>query len=376
MIKVIHVISDTNIGGAGRLLINYLKHFDKSKFDISVVIPSGSLLKPEIIKTGFKAIEIDGIADKSMDFSAIGKLKALFKAEKPDIVHTHSSMSAKIASYLTGVPSRFYTRHCAYDPPKYMTVFPFKNLNGFVNMTLANHIVAVADAAKENLTDTGIKDDKVTVIINGVDKLNEIDDSEKAALKAHFGTEGYFTAGIVARLEDVKGHDYFIDAAKIVYDKGYDIKFLIVGTGSEENRLKEKVKNLSLENNVIFTGFLNDVTPVFNIMDLNINCSYGTETSSLALSEGFSIGKPAVASRYGGNPYMITEGVNGFLTPVKDCEKLAEYIIKISEDKDLYKKLSDGARRLYEEKFTAEAMTKQLEVLYEKAYAEDGRKQK
>ncbi len=374
MIKVIHVLSDTNIGGAGRLLVNYLKHFDKSVFDIAVVLPKNSLLSPEVEKTGFRVIEVDGIADKSMDFSAIGILKKLFKQEKPDIVHTHSSMSAKIAAFVTGVPSRFYTRHCAYDPKKIMTVFPFKNILGAINMTLCNHIVAVAEAAKENLTDTGVKPEKVSVIINGVDALEEIDEAKKKEVKARYNIGDSFAVGIVARLEEVKGHDYFVDAAKHVKDKGYNIKFLIIGTGTKEKQLKEKVKALGLEDTVIFTGFLNDVTEAVNIMDLNINCSFGTETSSLALSEGFSLGKPAVASMYGGNPYMITEGVNGFLTPVKESEKLAECIMKIYDDKELYLELSQGAKRLYGEKFTAEVMTKQLEKLYIDAYEEDSNK--
>lgn len=374
MIKVIHVISDTNIGGAGRLLVNYLKNFDRTVFDISVILPKDSLLKPEIQSVGYRVIEIDGIADKSMDFSAIKKLKDIFKAEKPDIVHTHSSMSAKIAAWQCRVPSRFYTRHCAYDPPKYMTVFPIKNINGFINTTLSNHIVAVAEAAKENLTDTGIKPEKVTVIINGVDEVRKISEEEKREIRKSYGISDEFVCGIVARLEDVKGHRYFIDAAAKALKKNENLKFLIVGTGSQEENLKNQAKELGIEKSVIFTGFLPDVAGAINIMDLNINCSYGTETSSLALSEGFSLSKPAIASVYGGNPYMVTEGVNGYLTPIRESDVLSETILKIASDKEEYNKLSLGARELYEKKFTASAMTKQLEELYKKAYEADRRK--
>ena len=61
-----------------------------------------------------------------------------------------------------------YTRHCAYEPPKALTTFPGKQINGFINNTLSTKIIAVAQAAKENLTDTGVSDKKITVIINGV----------------------------------------------------------------------------------------------------------------------------------------------------------------------------------------------------------------
>ena len=364
MIKVIHVITDTNIGGAGRLLVNYLKNFNRDEFDIKVILPKGSMLTPEIKNVGYEAIETNGGADKSLDVAAIGEFKKIFKREKPDIVHTHSSMSAKIAAFMAGVPVRMYTRHCTYDPPKYMTVFPFKQINGAINMTLCPRIIAVAESAKKNLTDTGIKAERVDVIMNGVEELKPISDEEKRRVKNSYGIGDEFVVGIVARLEDVKGHEYFIDAAAKVIKSGRRAKFLIIGTGTQEQALKQKAKRLEIEKDVIFTGFINDVTPLVNIMDLNINCSYGTETSSLALSEGFSLGKPAIASVYGGNPYMVTEGENGFLTPIKESDELTKRIMEIMDDKQLYARLSKRARELYEQKFTARHMTRQLEDIY------------
>ena len=79
-----------------------------------------------------------------------------------------------------------------------------------------------------------------------------------------------------------------------------------------------------------------------------------------------------MATTYGGNPYMITEGVNGLLVPEKDAPAMADAVLRIMDDPELLKRLSDGARRLYREKFTARAMTEQLEALYEAAYARSG----
>ena len=79
MIKVIHILSDMNIGGAGTLLVNYLKNFDKSRFIIKIILPEGSLLTPRITALGYEVIEIEGLMDKSLDLSAIGKLKKIFK---------------------------------------------------------------------------------------------------------------------------------------------------------------------------------------------------------------------------------------------------------------------------------------------------------
>ena len=89
-IKVIEVSSDTNIGGAGKCLLTLLENFDYDKFEVKVILPENSLLKPHIDKMGIEVIEVCGIADKSLDISAVGVLKRIFKREKPDIVHTLS----------------------------------------------------------------------------------------------------------------------------------------------------------------------------------------------------------------------------------------------------------------------------------------------
>ena len=366
MIKVLHILTDTNIGGAGTLLVNYLKNFDREKFLIKVILPMGSLMKPRVEALGYGVIETKNLADKSMDVKGIFELMKIFKAEKPDIVHTHSSMSGKIAAYLTGVKSRIYTRHCAYEPPKYLTSFPGKQIIGFVNNTLSTHIVAVAEAAKENLTDTGVDERKITVIINGVEPLKMATAEEKAETRRKYGiADDDIVFGIVARLEAVKGHKYYVEAAAEIVKENPKAKFLIIGTGTEEDNLKKQVKELNIEENVIFTGFITDVASVINIMDINVNCSYGTETSSLALSEGMSLKKPAIASIYGGNPYMITHGENGLLCEKQNSKALFETMKVLMNDKEMREKMSETAYEHYKNKFTAEKMTKQLEAIYE-----------
>lgn len=366
MIKVIHLLSDTNIGGAGTLLVNYLKNFDKSRFLIKVILPEGSLLTPRIKALGYEVIEIDGLKDKSMDFGAIKTLKKIFEKEKPDIVHTHSSMSGKIAALLSGVKSRMYTRHCAYEPPKMLKTFPGKQINGFVNNTLSTKIIAVAEAAKENLTDTGVSEEKITVIINGVEPLAPLSPDKQSELRGKYGiSDSDFVFGIVARLEAVKGQQYFIKAAEKMSEKYNDVKFIIAGTGALEKEYKELAAACE---NIVFTGFVENISEIFSIINVNVNCSYGTETSSLALSEGMSLSKPAIASIYGGNPYMVEDGFNGFLCEKQNVDALFRKMEEIYLDKDKYKKMCENAYTAYNKKFTASKMTKTLEAIYEKEY--------
>ena len=368
MIKVLNILSDSNIGGAGRLLVNYLRNFDREKFDVAVVLPKDSDLKPCVEDTGFCVFEIEHGRDKSFDMKAVGEVMAVIRDWKPDVVHTHSSFYGKLAAFLCGTKSRFYTRHSAFPQPKRLTSFPGKQINGFINGILSTDIVAVAEAAKKNLTDTGVRDSKITVIINGVDEVRNTTDVEQKELKKTLGIgKETFVCGISARLEEYKGHRYLLEAAKIVSETHPDTVYLIIGGGTCENELKELARTLGISDKVIFTGFVDDVAPYYNIMDLNINCSTGTETSSLALSEGFSLSVPAVASTYGGNPYMVTDGVNGFLVPERDPVALAKKINLLIEDRGLLERLSVGAREMYEKKFTAAVMTRQLEAMYEKS---------
>lgn len=369
MIKVLNILSDTNIGGAGRLLVNYLHNFDKKKFDIAVVLPENSDLKPYVAAEGYKIYETAHGRDKSLDFAAVGDIKKIIREFRPDIVHTHSAFSGKLAAYLCGVPCRFYTRHSAFKPPHYLTSFPGKQLNGLVNNTLATDIVAVASAAMDNLTETGVEKNKITVIINGVEEMRRTPQDETRQLKESLGIpDGAFVCGISARLEEYKGHRYLLEAMKEVVSCHPDTYCLIIGDGSCRNALVAQASELGIADKIIFTGFVGDVAPYYNIMNLNLNCSTGTETSSLALSEGMSLSVPAVASTYGGNPYMITDGVNGFLVPERDPHAIAQSVIRLIKDRNLLAELSAGARLMYEQKFTARAMTKQLEELYEKSY--------
>ena len=365
-IKILHVLTDTNIGGAGTLLVNYLHCFNKEKYDISVCLPNTSALIPLVEAEGYRVIPLEHGHDKSFEMSALSEYTKIFRREKPHIVHTHSAFSAKLAAFLAGVKSRIYTRHCAFEMPKKLTTFPGKQINGFINNTLATQIVAVATAAKDNLTETGVSEKKITVIINGVMPVRKATEAEKTALREKLGIkEDAFVCGIPARLEHYKGHAYLLDTMAEVTKAHPEAVCIFMGEGSAEAELREKAAALGISDKIIFAGFVRDLAPYYAIMDLNLNCSYGTETSSLALSEGMSLSVPAIATTFGGNPYMITDGVNGLLVPVKDSHAMAEAIVKLIEDRELLAKLGEGARAEYEKKFTAEAMTRQLEAIYD-----------
>lgn len=126
------------------------------------------------------------------------------------------------------------------------------------------------------------------------------------------------------------------------------------------------VQTLGLQDHVIFTGFVSDMALVYHLMRINVNCSGGTETSCLAISEGMSVGLPTVASDYGGNVAMIGKGDAGFLFSVGDAFALARVILRIVDDPALEERMRRRARERYLSHFTAEKMTEEVTRVYQK----------
>lgn len=358
--KIIEVISDTNIGGAGILLINRLEYTDMNRYPTAVCLPRQSKLIPRLEEIGVECISTDAAPDRSWSACDINKFKRIFDREKPTIVNCHGSLSARIAAKFSGVPVKICTRHCVYP------LSGFEKVAGKMNSFLSDAFIAVAHSAKENLTAMGVNDKKIHVIINGAKALNVINENEKQALRARLGIKKEdFVLSMCARLEPCKGHKTLFDAVKILKKKSVDCVALIIGDGTQRNFYEKYCEENGLTKNIIFVGFVDDVYRYMNISDLNINCSIGTETSSLALSEGMSIGLPAVVSNYGGNPYMIRDGVNGFVFRCGDSEQLSQRILHLIKNGDELRKMSAEARHRYDSELNAEAMTKKTNRLYD-----------
>lgn len=282
------------------------------------------------------------------------------------MIHSHAVMSARIAGKLYGKASIVFTRHSVFDPPKRISKGVGKLINGLINNSTADRIIAVADAAKDNIVKTGVNPEKIVVIKNGVEPLSVITEDEIARLKSKYNVaDGEYLLGIVARLNYVKGHTYILEALKMLLDDGIKVKLLIAGTGDYEEEIRAKISELGIASNVIMAGFVEDVTGIMNILDLNLNASFGTEATSLSLLEGMSIGLPAVVSDFGGNPGVVDNGVNGLIFKKCDSGDLYEKLKYLLTDKVAMAKLRDGCRNVFENKFRAEVMTDAIQNVYE-----------
>ncbi len=365
MIKILHFITDTNIGGAGNLLCNQINGLNDKQFDIFVALPKDSLLIKKLKSLPCRIIECKYGADRSLSIESINENYRIIKKINPDIVHSHGSLSSRIAATMIKIPCRIFTRHCA-PPLSKISQNPLINCAfNIANNTLSTSIIAVSEFAKQNLIEMGAPPQKITTIINGVPPLRVLDDDEKVFFRARYGlSKENFVISYFARLEKIKGHKTLLEAAKICKKWHPNFRFLIVGAGHCEKNLKEYAQYLDVCDVVNFIGFQTDVAPIFNITDINLNCSYASETASLSLSEGMSLGIPSITSDIGGNPYMVKNGENGLLFPAKNADALAMAIIRLYRDKNLYKKCFHGALVRYQTELNDKIMCQKIKSFY------------
>ena len=113
-----------------------------------------------------------------------------------------------------------------------------------------------------------------------------------------------------------------------------------------------------------FLGFVSEVAPLLSALDLQLNASYGTETSSLSILEGMSMGLPAVVSDYGGNPWLIDDGEDGLLFPTRDASALARAVARLMDDRGELSRMGERAAEIFRQRFTGEIFAQNIENVY------------
>ena len=363
MRRVLNVISDTNIGGAGRVVLNYLRYSDRSLFETWVALPRGSLLKPPLEEAGALVREVEGMADRSYHKDDVKRLQMLMKQLRPDIVHTHGCLSGRIAAKRCKIPV-VYSRHSAFPVPAKLKYPPGRWVNKFVNEHYAHRIIAVSPAARGNLLEGGISPKKITVVMNGAAPVPRTSEEDRTALRRELSIPPENVVfGILARLEVYKGHLDLVEAVKLLRERsGFTV--LIAGTGPFQEELARAVRDSGVEDKLRLLGFRDDVPRLLNILDVQLNCSYGTEATSMALLEGMSLGLPTIASDYGGNPWVVEAGKSGLLFPSRDAAALARAMERLMDSPRERKEMGARAKAVYEERFTGEVFARNTENIY------------
>ncbi len=362
-IKVTHILTDSNIGGAGRLLRYFLEEADRDRFEYSVILPEDAALIPEIEALGIPVVTAYGIADRSSAPEFQGFLTEKIKRLAPDILHTHSSRTGRFAGVEAKVPRIILTKHCSDMPSPKLMKFPFKQMLAKEWKKTLHGAIATDDSAADSIAAEALPREKIKVIYNGAPALREISEAGKSELRAELAIpEDAFVVGIFARVEKVKDHLTFIYAAQKCINRGLDkIYFLIVGDGSRMETIREAIED-ELSDRIKICGFVNDIASLMNICNVNVNCSVGTETSNLALLEGMSLGVVPVVSDLEGNK-RIAEGC-GIVCERGDRDAFADAIEELYRDREKLSSLSRASKNKYLSKYTSERMAREVEEYY------------
>lgn len=365
MTKLLHIISDTNVGGAGRVLVNYLQFADLERFEVHIALPKKSLLIPLLKPFPCTIHPLEGMADRSFHKDDIAEVKTLLEELKPHLIHTHGAFSGRVAGKQCNIPVVF-SRHSVFPVSWKKRIPPMRWVGGFVNCYYADAMIAVSPAAADNLVQMGVPRNRITTIFNGVAPLTPRSQEENLALRKKLGVpEDHFIFGILARLEPYKGHKLILSALEEMKKEERKCTLLIAGVGEEEATLKALVKEKNLEDRVKFLGFYKDVPGLLSLLDVQINASFGTEATSLALLEGMSLGVPALVSDFGGNPSVIQYGKNGVVFRSKHWKDLHCGMVEMMDWTVDLGELSQGAVEVFHQKFTGEIFAQETEKLYQ-----------
>ena len=362
MPKIAYVITDSNIGGAGQHLIALINNLSPH-FVPEVILPINSRLTPLLLDLGVGVVchEVEHIAEQSFSWAGMRAIGQVLKKIKPDIVHTHSSFSGRMAAKFYTRAKIIHTVNSAFPVPARRKKFPLKQFYGFINNSFSHRVIIVSPVLKKMLTQAGVKSKKIRQVFNGVPRARQYNPGELEVIRNKYNVpKDHFTVTYLARLVDIKGHDYVLDMAR---EMPYNVTILIAGDGEYREHLEARIAEEGIHN-AMMLGFVSNIDELLAITDVQINASYVSEATSLALLSGMSVGVPAVATLIGGNPYVIKQNENGIIVPPQDVEALDNAITRLKDDKTFYMELSKGAYKIYEKQFTDVKMTQDTEQIY------------
>jgi len=231
-----------------------------------------------------------------------------------------------------------------------------------------NRLIAVSDAIVEKLVAEGRDTTAISRVYNGVDleRFDEATGGEAIRAELDIPADAPL-AVVVGRLEPEKGHPTLIEAWPVVHHHFPSAHLLVVGEGSERDRLEGlAAAHLRAEiccASVHFLGRREDVPQILAAADVVVMPSY-REAQGLAIVEALAANRPVIASNVGGIPEMIRSGENGMLVPSQDPSALASAIALLFRDRALATRLAHAGHALVHEKFCVDDMLRDIEAIY------------
>lgn len=371
-IRLLEFITFFYLGGTERQMVNLIKGLEPEQFELH----AGCFGKVGPFLEEVNSLGVPISEYKTGSLYSLGSMRArlrfagYLRKHSIDIVHSYgfySNVFAIPAARLARVPVVIASiRDCGE------TLTPMQKRVQRMFCQTADCILANAEGVRSWLIAEGYPAGKIEVIRNGIALAPAAGASPIGGLREELGLPADTPlVAVLSRLNPMKGIEYFLEAAALVSRLFPAVRFLIIGGGSyrADNSYRTQIEkyaaDLGLGGRAIFTGFRTDVPEILRQIDISVLPSL-SEGLSNSLLESMAAAVPSIATRVGGTPEALDDGVSGLLVPPRDSPALAEAMTLLLERPEFARGLGEAGRRRVTQMFSIEKMVRQTESLYRK----------
>ncbi|MBP1762998.1 MAG: putative Phosphatidylinositol alpha-mannosyltransferase [Firmicutes bacterium] len=362
--KILHIISSLDTGGAPGMLYKLLANSDLAHLDATVIsLTDISEVGGKIRSLGVDVWAVDMKRGK-ISPSKILYLAHLIRKIKPDIIQTwmyHADVLGSLAAMLAAprTPVIWGIRHSNLDP-RYNNPVTVKvaKLCGYLSRYLPSRIICCSHEAKETHQLIGYDPKKIIIIPNGFElDIFYPDKKARDEVRKSLGIEQEtILIGMVARFDPQKDHHNFVQAAGIVAKKYRNAEFLLCGGDINEQNatLIGWIEQAEIENKIHLLGLRNDVPKILTALDIATLSSLG-EAFPNVVGEAMACGIPCVVTDTGDSSLIV--GETGVVVPAQNALALANGWTKLIEaGTEGRERLGNNARRRIQSNFDMKAI--------------------
>ena len=360
------------MGGAEMMCSQIIRHLDGKRFRPLLCC----LYERDFLGEKLAAEKIpvyDRLASGRWDAGVWFRLARLLRRESVDLLYIINQPLTQfwgtLAGRLAGVPRLVSAIH-------FMGRIDRVRRQGWINrlaFPFTDRIIALSESHKADLVKKeGLKPEKIEVISNGLEKERLAPAGNPAEIKKRLGLgENVPVVGITAMLRPEKDHALFLKSAQYVLSRRPEVSFLVIGDGTEKDRLAALVRELGIEKNVCFLGLQAEAFRLVSCFDVAVLSSRPVvETFPLSVLEYMAAAKPVVATRVGSLPDLVEEGRTGFLVESGDWKTLGERILTLLQDRGRAESMGQAGRKKVLQEYTLDQTIKKTEALFEKLLEE------
>lgn len=366
-LRILHTESSTGWGGQEIRLLTEAKGMMQRGHRVSVLTPPSADLFPAAQKRGIPVVAMPIEKKRLSALVAMVRWLGAHRHEY-DVINTHSSTDAWLTAAarccLRNAPPVVRTRHVS-------TAIGNSRANRWLYQSATAHIVTTGEALRQQLVRTnGFDPQRVTSVRTGID-LTIFRPMDKEQCRRQLGLEARRAVGIVATLRDWKGHDYLLDAWRLLQRRFVDWQLLVIGDGPQRGRLEARVAGEGLSS-VRFVGNQDNVPLWLNSLDLFALPSFGDEGVPQGIMQAMACGLAVVSTPIGAIEEAVQRDRTGLLVAPRDAGALAEALGGLMGNEALRLAMGGAGRAYAQGNFAIDAMLDKMESVF-KAAIERGR---